>query len=92
MHAAPTISWLGRHFFFYGDHFGNRSPVADPTMKGSIIGLSSDKSIEDVQELLAPARDGLIRMNNEHFPLGKLQHLTTAHKAIVDTLYSIHGS
>ncbi|EMC92851.1 hypothetical protein BAUCODRAFT_37764 [Baudoinia panamericana UAMH 10762] len=43
---APTISWLGRHFFFYGDLFGNRSPIADPEMKGSVIGLSSDKSID----------------------------------------------
>ena len=44
--SAPTISYLGRHFFFYGDLFGNRSPVADPEMKGSVIGLSSDKSID----------------------------------------------
>lgn len=43
---APSISYLGRHFFFYGDLFGNRSPIADPEMKGSIIGLSSDKSID----------------------------------------------
>ncbi|KAF2761054.1 Pentulose kinase [Pseudovirgaria hyperparasitica] len=43
---APSISWLGRHFFFYGDLFGNRSPVADPNMKGSVIGLSSDKSLD----------------------------------------------
>ncbi|KAK1058360.1 hypothetical protein LTR12_000972 [Friedmanniomyces endolithicus] len=43
---APTISCLGRHFFFYGDLFGNRSPVADPDMKGSVIGLSSDKSLD----------------------------------------------
>ncbi len=41
---APTISYLGRHFFFYGDLFGNRSPVADPRMTGAVIGLSSDKS------------------------------------------------
>jgi len=44
--GAPTISYLGRHFFFYGDLFGNRSPVADPDMKGSVIGLSSDKSMD----------------------------------------------
>lgn len=44
--GAPAISYLGRHLFFYGDLFGNRSPVADPDMKGSIIGLSSDKSID----------------------------------------------
>ncbi|TKA79263.1 hypothetical protein B0A49_00923 [Cryomyces minteri] len=43
---APTISYLGRHFFFYGDLFGNRSPIADPNMTGSVIGLSSDKSID----------------------------------------------
>jgi FGGY-family pentulose kinase len=43
---APSISYLGRHFFFYGDLFGNRSPIADPNMKGSIIGLSSDKSLD----------------------------------------------
>jgi FGGY-family pentulose kinase len=44
--SAPHISWLGRHFFFYGDLFGNRSPIADPNMKGSVIGLSSDKSLD----------------------------------------------
>lgn len=43
---APTVSYLGRHFFFYGDLFGNRSPVADPNMKGAVIGLSSDKSLD----------------------------------------------
>ncbi|KAF2852865.1 FGGY-family carbohydrate kinase-like protein [Plenodomus tracheiphilus IPT5] len=44
--GAPHIAWLGRHFFFYGDLFGNRSPVADANMKGSVIGLSSDKSLD----------------------------------------------
>ncbi|KAF2432822.1 Pentulose kinase [Tothia fuscella] len=45
---APNenVSWLGRHFFFYGDLFGNRSPVADADMRGSVVGLSSDKSID----------------------------------------------
>ena len=45
-HQAPSISWLGRHFFFYGDLFGNRSPVADPRMRGAVVGLSSDKSLD----------------------------------------------
>lgn len=52
----------------------------------------ADKTPEDVQASLAPAREGLAKMNEEHYPLGKLQHLTAAHKAIVDTLYSIHPS
>ena len=43
---APTISYLGRHFFFYGDLFGNRSPIADPRMTGSVVGLSSDKTMD----------------------------------------------
>jgi FGGY-family pentulose kinase len=42
--GAPSISYLVRHFFFYGDLWGNRSPVADPNMRGSIIGMSSDKT------------------------------------------------
>lgn len=41
---APSISYLVRHYFFYGDLWGNRSPIADPNMRGAIIGMSSDKS------------------------------------------------
>ncbi|KAI0112099.1 Nup93/Nic96-domain-containing protein [Nemania sp. FL0031] len=44
--GAPTVSYLGRHFFFYGDLWGNRSPIADPNMKGAVIGLSSDSSVD----------------------------------------------
>jgi len=43
---APTISYLGRHFFFYGDLWGNRSPIADSTMTVSVIGLSNDRSMD----------------------------------------------
>jgi FGGY-family pentulose kinase len=43
---APTVSYLGRHFFFYGDLWGNRSPIADPSMTGSVIGLTSDRSMD----------------------------------------------
>lgn len=52
----------------------------------------TEKTPEDVQASLLPAREGLAKMNEEHYPLGKLQHLTAAHKAIVDTLSSIHPS
>ncbi|OJD12277.1 hypothetical protein ACJ73_09383 [Blastomyces percursus] len=37
-------------------------------------------------KFLSSARESLIKMNDEKFPLGKLHHLTAAHKAIVDTL------
>ncbi|KAL4915159.1 FGGY family of carbohydrate kinase [Aspergillus aurantiobrunneus] len=43
---APSISYLARHVFFYGDLWGNRSPIADTSMTGSVIGLSSDQSLE----------------------------------------------
>lgn len=43
---APSISYLGRHQFFYGDLFGNRSPIADSRMRGSMIGMSNDKSVD----------------------------------------------
>ncbi|KAL4965388.1 FGGY-family carbohydrate kinase [Aspergillus stella-maris] len=42
---APSIAYLARHFFFYGDLWGNRSPIADSSMAGSVIGLSSDQSV-----------------------------------------------
>ncbi|KAK5661507.1 hypothetical protein OQA88_11411 [Cercophora sp. LCS_1] len=41
---VPSVPHLARHFFFYGDLWGNRSPVADPNMRGAVIGLSSDVS------------------------------------------------
>ena len=47
---------------------------------------------ENIRELLAPAREGLAMMNDERFPRGKLQHLTSAHKSIVDTLSTIHSA
>ena len=47
---------------------------------------------EDVRRWLGDARDELIKMNDERFPLGKLLHLKAAHKAIVDTLSRMHHS
>ncbi|KAK1827576.1 Nup93/Nic96-domain-containing protein [Podospora conica] len=42
--SAPSIPHLARHIFFYGDLWGNRSPVADPNMRGALIGMSPDTS------------------------------------------------
>lgn len=47
---------------------------------------------QKVYDLLAPARESLQRMDNEHYPLGKLQRLTEAHKAIVETLSHVFPS
>jgi len=59
---------------------------------GVETGEKAGKTLEDIQEALSPAREGLMKMNEEHYPLGKLEHLTSAHKVIVETLYSMHGS
>ncbi|KAJ5464690.1 sugar kinase [Penicillium daleae] len=67
---APTVSYLGRHFFFYGDLWGNRSPIADPNMTGSIFGLTSDKSV-----------DGLAM-----FYYGTLEFIALQTKQIVETM------
>ena len=45
---APSISYLARHFFLIGDYHGNRSPIADPRMRGAVVGLSMDTSIENL--------------------------------------------
>lgn len=47
---------------------------------------------QKVYDLLAPARESLQRMDDEHYPLGKLHRLTEAHKAIVETLSHVFPS
>ena len=54
-----SISWLGRHLFFYGDFFGNRSPIADPNMRGAIAGLSSDTSVDALALLYYGAMESI---------------------------------
>ncbi|ODV86578.1 hypothetical protein CANARDRAFT_27011 [[Candida] arabinofermentans NRRL YB-2248] len=41
-----SVVALAKHLFFYGDFHGNRSPIADPHMRASIIGQSMDVSID----------------------------------------------
>lgn len=45
---APSISYLARHFFLVGDYHGNRSPIADPRMRGAVVGLSMDTSVDSL--------------------------------------------
>lgn len=53
---------------------------------------ASSEANHDINRLLIPARESLQRMDDEHFPLGKLQHLTAAHKSIVETLSHLFPS
>jgi hypothetical protein len=53
------------------------------------------KTVEEqdhIRELLAGARKNIQDMDAEKFPLGKLQHLTAAHKSIVETLSQLFPS
>ncbi|KAI5955172.1 hypothetical protein KGF54_001733 [Candida jiufengensis] len=43
-----SVVSLAKHIFFYGDFHGNRSPIADPNMRASIIGQSLDNSLQDL--------------------------------------------
>ena len=67
------VSELAKHFFFYGDFWGNRSPIADPQMSGAIIGLRSDQSIRSLAlhyygalEFVALQTRQIVETMNEH--------------------------
>lgn len=45
---SRSVVSLAKHIFFYGDFHGNRSPIADPRMRASIIGQSMDASVNDL--------------------------------------------
>ncbi|KAH8691246.1 putative VPS9 domain protein [Talaromyces proteolyticus] len=56
-----------------------------------VPGASEEKE-NDASSRLSPARESLSKMNECKYPLGKLQCLIAAHKAIVDTLTALLGS
>lgn len=53
--------------------------------------LSTSRDTE-IEEWISKAREGLLKMNDSHHPLGKLQHLAATHKNIVDLLTKLHQS
>ena len=55
-------------------------------------GKSSAHIEEEVEEWVSKAREGLLQMNESHFPLGKLQSLASAHQRIVELLSSLQKS
>lgn len=60
---------------------------ADPN--NQMARQTAEENEGQIFESLAPAREALQRMDDEHHPLGKLQHLTAAHKSIVETLSQV---
>ena len=61
-------------------------PSTGPTQK------TAEEKENEIYTSLASARESLLRMDDEHCPLGKLQHLTAAHKSIVETLSQLFPS
>ncbi|TKA26137.1 hypothetical protein B0A50_04634 [Salinomyces thailandicus] len=53
---------------------------------------TAEEKEAEIHASLADARDALQRMDEEHYPAGKLQHLTAAHKSIVETLSQLFPS
>jgi len=53
---------------------------------------TAEEKEEEIHVLLAPAREALQKMEDEQYPLGKLQHLTAAHKTIVESLSQLFPS
>lgn len=62
----------------------------DPS-QGPVPKTAEEKE-KEINESLAAAREALLRMDAERYPLGKLQHLTVAHKSIVETLSELFPS
>jgi len=53
---------------------------------------AAEEKENEVRKWLEGAREELVAMNDERYPLGKLLHLKAAHKSIVDTLSHFHPS
>jgi len=62
----------------------------DPA-KADIKRIAEEKE-DDINRSLAPAREALLQMDDQHYPLGKLRLLTAAHKSIVETLSQLFPS
>ncbi|KAI9736283.1 MAG: hypothetical protein M1834_001169 [Cirrosporium novae-zelandiae] len=59
----------------------------EDSKKGDQEGSSEN---EQMMHVLAEARNHLLKMNNQRYPLGKIRCLAAAHKAVVDALSTFH--
>lgn len=45
---APFLTYLTKGLHIYPDLHGNRSPLADSTMRGTIVGVALDRNVKDL--------------------------------------------
>ncbi|KAK0940552.1 hypothetical protein LTR29_007874 [Friedmanniomyces endolithicus] len=64
--------------------------TSDPAKED--VRKTTEEKEDEINHALADAREALQRTDAEHYPAGKLQHLTAAHKSIVETLSEIFPS
>ncbi|KAF8485225.1 Pentulose kinase [Russula ochroleuca] len=57
--GAESWTEVIAHTHFYPDLHGNRSPIADPRMRGSIVGLTLDSSLHDLARKYALALEAI---------------------------------
>ncbi|KAN0124378.1 Pentulose kinase [Russula decolorans] len=57
--GAESWTEVIAHTHFYPDLHGNRSPIADPRMRGSIVGLTLDSSLHDLARKYAVALEAI---------------------------------
>ncbi|KAH9986788.1 Pentulose kinase [Russula vinacea] len=57
--GAESWTEVIAHTHFYPDLHGNRSPIADPRMRGSIVGLTLDSSLQDLARKYALALEAI---------------------------------
>lgn len=63
--SQKSVSDLTKDIFVYGDFHGNRSPLADPDMRATVIGQTLDTSIESLA-LLYLASCEFIALQTRH--------------------------
>ncbi|XP_017165273.1 FGGY carbohydrate kinase domain-containing protein isoform X2 [Poecilia reticulata] len=49
--SPPDVDLLGSSLHVWPDFHGNRSPLADPTLKGMVIGLPLSQTVDDLARL-----------------------------------------
>ncbi|KAJ7590783.1 Pentulose kinase [Mycena floridula] len=82
-----TFTELTKHLHVYPDLHGNRAPIADPRMRGSIIGLTLDSGLNDLARKYHVTLEA-IALQTRHI----VEEMNATNKAIHHNISSIYMS